>query len=42
MLLCTLFDSVKLVGVGPHRYVLEATRRAIALPGTITLPENLT
>ncbi len=38
----TLFESAKLVGVDPHRYVLEATRRAITVPGTATLPENLT
>ena len=38
----TLFESAKLAGVDPHRYVLEATRRAIASPGTATLPENVT
>jgi transposase len=41
-ILYTLFESAKLAGVDPHRYVLEATRRAIASPGTITLPEDLT
>jgi transposase len=40
-ILYTLFESAKLAGVDPHRYVLDATRRAIALPGTATLPENL-
>jgi hypothetical protein len=29
----TLFESAKLAGVDPHRYVLEVTRRAIASPG---------
>jgi len=38
----TLFESAKLAGVDFHRYVLEATRRAIASPGTATLPEDLT
>ena len=38
----TLFESAKLAGVDPHRYVLEATRRAIASPGTATLPQNVT
>ena len=28
--------------VDPHRYVLEATRRAIASPGAVTLPQDLT
>lgn len=40
-LLYTLFESAKLAGVDPHAYVLEATRRAIADPGTVTLPEDL-
>ena len=38
----TLFESAKLAGVDPHRYVLEAARRAITLPGAVTLPEDLT
>ena len=37
----TLFESAKLAGVDPHRYVVEATRRAIAAPGVSTLPEDL-
>jgi transposase len=41
-ILYTLFESAKLAGVDPHRYVLEATRRAIASPSTVTLPEHLT
>ena len=41
-ILYTLFESAKLAGVDPHRYVLDATRRAIASPGTATLPEDLT
>jgi len=38
----TLFESAKLAGVDPHRYVAEATRRAIAPPGAVALPEDLT
>jgi len=38
----TLFESAKLAGIDPHRYVLEVTRRAIASPGTVTLPEDVT
>ncbi len=38
----TLFESAKLAGVDPHRFVLEAARRAIASPGTATLPQNVT
>ena len=41
-ILYTLFETAKLAGTDPHRYVLEATRRAIASPGTATLPENVT
>jgi transposase len=40
-LLYTLFESAKLAGVDPHAYVLEATRRAILAPGTVTLPADL-
>ncbi len=38
----TLSESAKLAGADPHAYVLEATRRAIASPGTATLPEDVT
>ena len=38
----TLFENAKLAGVDPHRHMLEATRRAIASPGTVTLPEDVT
>jgi transposase len=38
----SLFASAKLAGVDPHAYVLEAARRAIAVPRTVTLPEDLT
>lgn len=38
----TLFETAKLAGVDPHRYVLEAAKRAIAEPGTITLPADIT
>ena len=41
-ILYTLFESAKLAEVDPHRYVLEVTRRAIASPGTVTLPQDLT
>jgi len=41
-ILYTLFETAKLAGVDPHRYVLEATKRAIAKPGAVTLPEDLT
>ena len=40
-ILYTLFESAKLAGVDPHAYVLEATRRAIADPGAVTLPHEL-
>lgn len=39
--LYTLFETAKLAGVDPHAYVLEATRRAIANPGAVTFPEDL-
>lgn len=38
----TLFESAKFADVDPHRDVLEATRRTIATPGTVTLPDDLT
>jgi transposase len=38
----TLFETAKLAGVDPHAYVLKATRRAIAKPGIVTLPQDLT
>jgi len=41
-ILYTLFESAKLAGVDPHRYVLEATHRAIASPGAVILPEDPT
>jgi hypothetical protein len=41
-LLYTLFESAKLAGVDPHAYVLKATRRAIASPDAVTLPEDIT
>ena len=34
-------ESAKLAGVDPARYLAEATRRAIASPGTVTLPRDL-
>jgi hypothetical protein len=37
----SLIESAKLVGVEPREYLLEATRRAIREPGTVTLPSDL-
>jgi transposase len=37
----TLIESAKLVGVNPKHYLREATRRAIATPGAVTLPREL-
>jgi hypothetical protein len=37
----TLLESAKLADVEPARYLAEATRRAIATPGTVTLPRDL-
>lgn len=37
----SLLESAKLAGVDPAHYLAEATRRAIANPGTVTLPRDL-
>ena len=37
----SLLESAKLAGVEPAAYLAEATRRAIANPGTVTLPHDL-
>ena len=37
----SLLESAKLSGVEPASYLAEATRRAIAHPGTVTLPRDL-
>lgn len=37
----TLIESAKLVGVEPAAYLAEATRRAIATAGAVTLPRDL-
>lgn len=37
----SLIESAKLAGIEPRAYLLEATRRAIAEPGTVTLPRDL-
>lgn len=37
----SLIESAKLAGLEPARYLREATERAIANPGTITLPADL-
>jgi transposase len=37
----SLVESAKLAGLEPAAYLAEATRRAIANPGTVTLPRDL-
>ena len=37
----SLLETAKLVGIDPATYLAEATRRAIANPGTVTLPRDL-
>jgi transposase len=37
----SLLESAKLAGLEPAAYLAEATRRAIATPGTVTLPRDL-
>jgi len=37
----SLVESAKLAGVEPAAYLAEATRRAIASPGTVSLPRDL-
>lgn len=37
----TLMESAKLAGVDPAAYLREATRRAIANPGTVTMPNDI-
>jgi transposase len=37
----SLCETAKLAGVEPGSYLLEATRRALAEPGTVTLPHEL-
>lgn len=37
----SLLESAKLAGIEPAGYLAEATRRAIATPGTVTLPRDL-
>jgi transposase len=37
----SLLESAKLAGLEPAAYLAEATRRAIANPGTVTLPRHL-
>lgn len=37
----TLIESAKLADLEPAKYLAEATRRAIADPGTVTLPKDL-
>jgi hypothetical protein len=38
----TLCETAKLVGVDPHAYLLHALYAAIAKPGAISYPEDLT
>ena len=40
-LLYSLIESAKLCGVEPKAYLLQATRAALATPGTVTLPYAL-
>ncbi len=40
-LLYSLVETAKLAGVDPRAYLAEATRRAIANPGAVTLPRDL-
>jgi transposase len=40
-LLYSLIESAKLCGVEPKAYLLQATRAALATPGTVTLPHTL-
>ncbi len=37
----SLIETAKLVGIEPAAYLAEATQRAIANPGTVTLPGNI-
>jgi transposase len=37
----TLVESAKLTGVDPRKYLMEATRRALREPGTVTMPADL-
>jgi transposase len=37
----SLLETAKLVGIEPAAYLAEATHRAIANPGTVTLPRDL-
>jgi hypothetical protein len=41
LLFHTLLENAKPAGVDPYAYILEAARRAIASPGTVTLFEDL-
>jgi transposase len=38
--LYSLVETAKLAGIDPREYLAEATRRAIANPGTVTLPRD--
>jgi transposase len=37
----SLLETAKLTGINPAAYLAEATRRAIANPGTVTLPQTI-
>ena len=37
----TLFETAKLSQVEPRAYVTQAARRAVATPGAVTLPSDL-
>lgn len=40
-LMYTLMETAKLAGVDPAAYLREATRRAIANPGAVTMPDTM-
>jgi hypothetical protein len=37
----TLCETAKLTDVDPHAYLLRALYRALAQPGTVTMPSDL-
>ena len=41
-ILCTLFETAKLIGVDPRAYITLAAQRAAADHGAVTLPSDLT
>ena len=37
----TLIESAKLAGVNPKAYLIHATHKALAEPGSVTLPDEM-